>query len=161
MNKLFILFFSIILSGCWVTPQWRQDLPPEEKDIVYIDEHSKSKEDAYIAVNEWLAKNFNSGRDVIQMQDKEAGTIVVKALYSYVQDFGAMGLPINVNYVLSVHIKENKIKVEFTTGRAERVNPPGYIEGYLPKNEMPQLLAYYERIHKGLLDALSKQRNTF
>jgi hypothetical protein len=150
-----ITFLS--LSGCYVTPASRDQIPATEKEVVFIDDHDKEKSDAFVRVHEWIAKNFNSANDVIQMQDKEAGTVIVKAIYPYMQDFGAMTLPVNVQYTLSVYVKDKKIKTEFITGL---VSDRAYSK-YIPEANMSALLYYYKKIHSELLNSLNSTNKDF
>ncbi len=120
-----------------VTPKYPETFDPKEKTITYIDEHTKTKSDAYASANEWIAKNFRSAKDVIQMQDKDAGIIIVKAIYTYQYIYNPTlksSVPVDVNYSMAVYVKDGKIKTEFDTG---------YISGsgnyYPPKEELPAL----------------------
>ena len=40
----------------------------------------KSKDEIHSIINQWVAENYNSANNVIQMNDKEAGTIIVKGV---------------------------------------------------------------------------------
>ena len=161
MHKIILWSLSILLlSGCIAPANWRDRLDPEERAVTFVYQHARSKNDAYVAANEWIAKNYASPKDVIQMQDKEAGTIIVKAVYQYIWVFDPVSknsTPVNVDYSLSVYVKDKKMKTEFNTGPVEGAGVPKYI----PKEEMPGLLAYYESIHEGLISAVTSTRNEF
>ena len=150
MKKLVMAVMVLALaSGCMTMPEFRHSLDPDEQLATYIDEHGKSKNDAFVSAHAWIAKNFKSAHDVIQMQDKEAGMIVVKAAYIYYISFGdpIMGtqkVPGTLEYTLSVYLKDQKMKLEFSTG---------YADSYLPKNQL-NLVAYYKRIHDDLVAAV-------
>ena len=157
MRYLLVVIMFLSINGCYVAPAFRDQIPPAEKEVVFIDDHAKEKADAFVRVHEWIAKNYNSANDVIQMQDKEAGTIIVKAIYPYMQDFGAMTVPVNVQYTVSVYVKDKKIKTEFNTGF---VSDRAYNK-YIPEANMPALLQYYKKIHNDLLNSLNSSNKDF
>ena len=47
-----------------------------------IDVEGKSKDELYILANSWFVAQFNSGKSVIQLNDKEAGVIIGKGYIS-------------------------------------------------------------------------------
>jgi hypothetical protein len=145
----------VILAGCMTFPKFRHSLDPDEKQLIYIDEHNKSKSDAFVAAHAWIAKNFRSAQDVIQMQDKDAGVIVVKAAFAYsykIEDpFMTMPLSGLLNYTLSLQVKDQKMKIEFLTSDAD---------SYLPREQL-QLVNYYKNIHDGLLNAVMEKTSDF
>jgi NADH dehydrogenase/NADH:ubiquinone oxidoreductase subunit G len=65
----------------------------------------------YTRAYEWVAKNYNSALDVLQMQDKDAGTLIVKGntkAYFHGHPFGL------VAHTLSIYVKEGKYKYGIT-----------------------------------------------
>jgi len=155
MKKLIVVLILVLLAGCMVT-RFRPSLDPDEQQVTYIDEHEKSKNDAFVAAHTWIAKNFNSANDVIQMQDKEAGVLIVKAafVYSYIafkDPFITTPGSGVLNYTLSVQVKDQKMKMEFLTGDAD---------SYLLKEEL-KLVAYYQHIHDKLLSSVKAKSTDF
>jgi hypothetical protein len=148
MKRFSMVLVLVILVGCMTMPKFRHSLDPDEQQATYIDEHDKSKNDAFVAAHAWIAKNFNSANDVIQMQDKDAGMIVVKAVFAYsytLKDpFVTMPMSGLLNYTLSLQVKDQKMKMEFLTGNAD---------SYLPKDDL-NLIAHYKHIHDDLLNAV-------
>jgi hypothetical protein len=67
----------------------------------------------YENINDWFATNYKSAQNVIQMSDKESGTIIGKAItyYSYGKQiylcYGG-----EINYTIKVNVKDNRFKVE-------------------------------------------------
>ncbi len=158
MRYLFSLIVFVLLvavAGC-MTMKFRHSLDLDEQQVTYIDEHNKSKEDAFVAAHMWIAKNFNSANDVIQMQDKNAGVIIVKAAFAYsyiaIKDpfvtIPSSGL---LNYTLSLQVKDKKMKMEFLTG---------YADAYLPKEEL-KLIAHYQHIHDDLVATVMSKAPAF
>lgn len=79
--------------------------------IISVD--SVNKSDLYNRALEWFAKSYNSSKDVLQIQDKEAGKLVGKAsMKSYITWMGSPYHAGYVNYTISVYVKEGKYKYE-------------------------------------------------
>ncbi|MCK4231598.1 DUF4468 domain-containing protein [candidate division WOR-3 bacterium] len=65
-----------VMPGCVTTGTI---LPPEQRiiqDVIEIE--GKSQDELYVSCMKWMTKTFKSSKEVIQYQDKEAGTIVGK-----------------------------------------------------------------------------------
>jgi hypothetical protein len=65
----------------------------------------------YFRAYEWIAKNYNSAQNVIQMQDKEAGKLIVKGrtkAYFKGHEFGW------ITHTLSIYVKDGKYKYDIT-----------------------------------------------
>lgn len=82
---------------------------PVPFQFTLIDSVKGSKNDLYVKANEWMAKTFTSAKDVIQMQDKEAGKIIGK---------GSFGIPLieapsvieYVKFTISIDVKGEKYR---------------------------------------------------
>lgn len=165
MKKLSFILLVVSLVGCVMPPKWRESLDPDEKSIVYINTHEKLQNDAYVSAHSWIAKNYNSAHDVIQMQDKEAGMLIVKAGYPFAYPVDP---PINsvflsgfVNYTLSITVKDKKIKFEFITGPVSGQDGARWNGTYLPKDKMPGLLAHYINIHEEMMREILSGKSDF
>lgn len=57
-----------------------KDYPPDKDGnltrIFIVENINKTKEQIYIATNNWFISSFNDANSVIQLNDKEAGTII-------------------------------------------------------------------------------------
>jgi hypothetical protein len=60
--------------------------------------------------------------------------------------------------LLSIQVKDQKIKMEFMTGDIRLNDRPTYRTMYYPEENMPELRAYYKKIHDDLLADLLKQQ---
>lgn len=70
----------------------------------------------YSRAYEWVAKTFNSAQNVIQMQDKESGKIIVKGVvkaYNKKYDEGYN------SFTLSLYMKDGKYKYDITNFKNE------------------------------------------
>jgi hypothetical protein len=165
---LAIFLFLNLLSACVphnVIPVFRESLPHEEQQIVYTEDHDKTKDQAFVAAQSWIAKNFNSAKDVIQMSDKDAGIIIVKAVWPFTWIANAgMGMRIPytyyVDYSLTVKVKENKAKFEFITGRTS-MGASHESGNYLPEEQMPALLSSYLATKEGIIKTIRSKPDDF
>jgi hypothetical protein len=67
----------------------------------------------FSTINDWVASNYNSAQDVIQMADKDAGIIIGKGTMKYffknLSSYNGY-----INYTIKVYIKDNRYKVILT-----------------------------------------------
>lgn len=80
---------------------------PKPFQFVLVDSLSGSKDDLYVRANEWMAKVFVSSKDVIQMQDKEAGKIVGKAV---IMVYTPSKTKEEVGYTIAIDTKDGKYR---------------------------------------------------
>jgi hypothetical protein len=160
--------FVVVCSACGTTrPKYRDSLPPSDLVITYIENHSKNKTEAYVVVNRWVAVTYKSAQDVIQMNDKEAGIMIVKAVYPFHFSWyePLIIFPIEhtgyVNYTVLLQVKDKKIKMEFTTGTITWTHPLRDSTRYYPEANMPELKKYYQNLRDALLRELNKEPETF
>lgn len=118
-----LLLFLISCSGY-------QFITPDQGMKEYIETQPHQKDKAFDISMEWVAKSFNSANDVIQLKDKENGTIIIQAQDYYYYDF-LNTQRIDYRYSVEVKVKDQKIKVIFTTYNTLDGTPPQ--EGDLPK----------------------------
>jgi hypothetical protein len=83
-----------------------------------VDVPSTTQAQLYSRAYEWVVKTYNSPKDVIQMQDKESGKIIVKAsskarITKYDSGYNL--------YTFSIYVKEGKYKYDVTDLRNEHV----------------------------------------
>ena len=87
----------------------------------------KSKDEIHSIINQWVAENYNSANNVIQMNDKEAGTIIVKGVTdittknligkailknnSYVTEY----VESPIKYTLTINIRDGKYRLILDT----------------------------------------------
>lgn len=83
-----------------------------------------SQYELYSRGREWFAKTYNSATDVIQMEDKEAGKIIGKALMPvYWKALGMSGEGGHIRYTISVYFKDGKFRYEIADFIHEERNP--------------------------------------
>lgn len=146
--KSAILFsFVYIFAGC----SGYQFITLDEGKKEYIETHLLTKDKAYNATLEWCAKTFNNANDVIQLRDKENGTIIMQAMSSYYFDI-LKSVLITYRYSLEIKLKDNKIKMVFTTGQTQN-------NGQLPqKGDLPKIFEKYDFLKNNLLSYLNNYK---
>ena len=83
-------------------------------DKVFVDS-ATNKQELFSRAREWFAKTYKSSSKVIQMEDKESGKIIGKALMQvYHKGLGMSFESGYINYTFSIYIKDGKYKYEVT-----------------------------------------------
>ena len=84
-------------------------------EVVYVDSLT-SKQVLFSRAREWFAKAYKSSTNVIQMEDKESGKIVGKALITVYMTtvFGSHEESGNINYTITIYVKDGRYKYEIT-----------------------------------------------
>jgi hypothetical protein len=105
-----------------------QEYKLEEKSVTGIFEaNGKTKAELFSAINKWISVNYKSANSVIQLNDAEAGTIVIKGNANYPircifkpllpKSFQEGSLFDNFSYAFShsiqIDIKDNKFRVKY------------------------------------------------
>ena len=66
-----------------------------------------SKADLYLRAHAWVAKTYRSANDVIQMQDKEAGQLIIKGVSRVSSRGNSFGI---VRHTLTIYVKDGRYK---------------------------------------------------
>lgn len=83
-------------------------------EIVYVDSLT-NKHELFVRAREWLAKVYRSSTDVIQMEDKENGIIVGKALVEVFFKYLGLDAPGGyIHYTISIYTRDGRYKYEIT-----------------------------------------------
>lgn len=84
-------------------------------EAVYVDSLA-NKQEIFSRAREWFAKAYKSSTNVIQMEDKESGKIVGKALLDVYMTtvFGSQSEGGYINYTITIYVKDGKYKYEIT-----------------------------------------------
>lgn len=110
MRKLILTF--TIFTAITITV-YGQDALTYTK-VVQVDNISKGE--LYNRAKLWFATAYNSASDVLQMDDKEAGQIIGKAIIKYNPAFtrGSGQTKGKINYTIKVFVKDGRYKYEIT-----------------------------------------------
>ena len=122
MNKLNIVF-GILITISTSLLSYGQEFEMEEKTVIGIFEmEDKSKSELFSSINKWISINYNSAKNVIQMNDKEAGTIIIKGINEvvykntmktlfpknkYIEEYTTT----KFNHLIEINVKDNRYRV--------------------------------------------------
>jgi len=119
---------------------------PGEGEFTFVDTHNKPANESFSLVNEWVAQNYNNSKEVIQLNDYESNTIIIKGITKS----PVMLSSVNVWYTLTIKTKDEKIQYKFVTGQTT--------QGFYPsKNGMDELEATYQNIRKNITSYINNQ----
>lgn len=81
-----------------------------------IPAEGKSKDQLYVLLNYWFSATFNDANSVIQLNDKELGTIIAQGYVANVaQHVGGMNTyNVSIKPVIKCDIKDGKVRVTYT-----------------------------------------------
>ncbi|WP_375416173.1 DUF4468 domain-containing protein [uncultured Hymenobacter sp.] len=90
-------------------------LPVDADGAIYYEgvikvDSTISKQDIHQAVREWFVSNYVSGKDVLQVDDKDAGKILGKGIHKYQFVNGINISEVALTFVLSVETKDGKFR---------------------------------------------------
>jgi hypothetical protein len=120
MKKL--LFLLLFMPGIANA----QEFTNNSKSIIGVFEvKDKTKSQIFSSINKWIAINYNSSKNVVQMSDLESGTIIVKGINDIQQkSYGNILYPnmknipeyvtVNYNHMIEINIKDNKYRIIYT-----------------------------------------------
>jgi hypothetical protein len=146
-NLLFV--FLVLLWSC----SGLELITEEQRNVEFIESQNIGKDIAFDKALEWIAINFNSANDVIQLKDKETGILVVQAVFSYPYDILG-SITETVGYTMTIRLKEDKIKFEFKTKNLLTGFPP-------QKGDLQKINNNYLTIKNEILTALNKEDTDF
>ncbi|HEY8688444.1 MAG TPA: DUF4468 domain-containing protein [Chitinophagaceae bacterium] len=125
--------------------------PEENKEVLYtgvvnVDSNLK-KDELYVRARAWFVNEYKSAKDVIQMEDKQAGEIIGKGLISaiYTEGRGLLAIQwkITIWHTVSVFVKDGKYKYEI-----KDINGSYYSETFheeRPWNIGNKYISYYNQ----------------
>ncbi|MBQ6691402.1 MAG: DUF4468 domain-containing protein [Rikenellaceae bacterium] len=92
-----------------------------------IDVPGKTKDELYILANSWFIASFNSGKAVIQLNDKEAGVIIGKGYLEGVGHRDGFSKSVNISeYIIArIDIKDEKVRLITTIQEYEMSQSTG------------------------------------
>lgn len=84
--------------------------------VTIIDSIPKTKEQIYVAVNDWFVRSFNNGKSVIQLNDKDAGCIIGKGFISNMGSTQSFFTNSNISayVIIRADIKDGRMRITTT-----------------------------------------------
>ena len=121
-NKLTVIILMFTLATYHCNGQEYELTEKSATGIFEINE--KSKSELFTLITKWVTINYNSAKNVIQMNDKESGTIIIKGINEvvykntskviypnnkYIQDH----LTTKFNHLIQIDIKDNRYRISY------------------------------------------------
>lgn len=84
--------------------------------VEIINAEGKTKNDLYVILNYWFTSSFNDANSVIQLNDKELGTIIAQGyVYNVAEHTGGIShYVVSIRPVIKCDIKDNKVRISYT-----------------------------------------------
>ncbi|MCA0933096.1 DUF4468 domain-containing protein [Lutimonas saemankumensis] len=126
MNNL-TLIIALILSF----NVFGQEFEVEERGMTAVlKEENKSKSELFANINKWISITYNSSNDVIQLNDKESGAIIIKGINTvtyknYMKELYPRNKYIQgsvtqtFNHLIEINIKDEKYRVIYKVTNVE------------------------------------------
>lgn len=89
-------------------------IDPQTKLITYegvVQVPGATKADLYARAHDWVARSYRSANDVLQLQDKDAGHLIVKGFTRVASKGSDFGL---VRHTLTIYVKDGRYKYTIT-----------------------------------------------
>ena len=109
MKKLGVVFVMLLMTFSIYAQQINKD----KNGVFLVVEVDLTKKEIYQKVNEWIAINYKSANDVIQLNTEDKVILKGNYLFQY-QTFGEYErlIDFRLEHRLSISIKENKYKID-------------------------------------------------
>lgn len=141
----------------------------EEKSITGVfDVDGKSKAEIFSAINKWISINYNSAKNVIQLNDAEAGNIIIKGINEVTCKSVAKTLypknayiPENTttkfNHLIEINVKENKFRIIYRIIDSEGLDDNFFNCIKLNGDNEANIITYNDEVEIGLKKGLIGQ----
>ena len=156
-----LILSLLLIAPTFVFGQLINEIPHNENGQVFFTKvvslKSKSKEELYLNSKQYFVETFKSANDVIQMDDKEAATIIGKGFTDVFSVMMGISTPVKMWYTIKIQSKEGRYKYDiydiyFECYGKEYVLPNPYVhketaedmfdkKNYYKKNGKPLKLA--------------------
>ncbi len=79
-------------------------------NVEVVEEHHLQQDQAFSRLLRWAAETYNSANDVVQLQDRETGAIVVKGATS------PSGSTLTMFYTMSMDVRDGRVRFRQSAG---------------------------------------------
>jgi len=113
-NKKTVIFLTaILLSVSFISKSFAQNEMPSKDGLVLYENIDGSiiatTKELHTRAKIWLADAFRDSKEVIQLDDPEAGTLMGKGNFDFYQAL----VPFIVRFSVKINSKENKFRIQF------------------------------------------------
>lgn len=146
-TKIFLAATFFILT---ISQGLSQEYEIKEKAIIgVLETPDKTKSEIFSSINKWISLHYNSAKNVVQLNDKEAGNIIVKGINGvaykniwkevypnnkHMQDYSTL----KFNHTIEINIKDDKFRIIYN------------LTDIVPENQMTN----YEHINDMVFDLI-------
>lgn len=127
----------------------------EYEGFNYVTEVEGVKQaELYNGVRLWIAENFKSAKQVIDLENREDGILIGNGVIPNIKFDGGMGIviPNNASFKMKVEVRDGKIRLTFTQFQIE-----GRYNSTLFKQEAVQIKAVISRFGDGIAQSLKNK----
>lgn len=113
MRRFYLLMFMLTITI--ISHAQKDTLTKDGKLMIeYIDTaKGLSKDEIYSKVKAWFATTYNSAKNVVQSDDKEAGRIIGRGVMDVYLPKGAFRGEHLSNYTIDITMKDEKYRIQF------------------------------------------------
>ncbi len=135
MKRILVICLAALLSsGCVILSTERA--PEAERSIESIREVPLKQNQIYDKAIEWLAKNFVDSKQVIEVQNRETGTIIGKGVTTFINGGGLIAATIPCRFTVTIEAKDGRYRVVYDNftgmwGQAENYPQPVVTKAHL------------------------------
>jgi len=108
MKKLILLSVYLIFT-CYLEIH-SQELNKDGNGYTKVIQTKLSTKTVYQKVNEWIVENYNSAKNVLQLNSEDK--VILKGNYKVTFTSGKYSFPYTVHNSLSISIRENRYKID-------------------------------------------------
>ena len=172
INLLFLL-----LTVCWAIPASAQKtvvVNDKLNGVIPLDSEGKpgyervnkvegvSKEELFKRASRWFVKTYNSSKDVLQVNDVSSGELIGKGSTPIAAKIQRVTWQNDVDYILSVKIKEGKYRIDLTDFKVGGTPLQLYKLPYIAttQHHYAALFTAIDQKSRELIDSLEKALNT-
>ncbi|HET8886793.1 MAG TPA: DUF4468 domain-containing protein [Salinimicrobium sp.] len=109
------LLFIVVALSVFTLTSCASSTPVTIDPIVESFEAEGTKDELYVAANNWMVENFNSAKSVIQFSDKEAGIVTGKYLLKETYTYsGYTATAVGIFAIIKIQVKDGAARVTVT-----------------------------------------------
>ncbi len=146
MRLIYIVtVFTLLITGCATT--W--GITEEEREVVTIEDHNLTQDQAYSKTLRWAANTYNSANEVIQLQDESSGTIVVSGAHKITR---AGLVSFFLSYNMTIDYNDDQVRFTQVIG-----NPRDPEIGGVAKSDAQKMYAHFKLLREDLFTYIHTQ----